>query len=56
LAKKAVRDIWKPIQPEGLAQLKKYGNEDIELLNRFFSEYCSLQSTHAERIRRMKHY
>jgi len=54
-SKKAVGDIWEPIQADGLALLKRYGNEEIKLLNRFFDEYCSVQRTHAQRIRRLKH-
>lgn len=53
-AKKAVRDIWGPIRTDGLALLKEYGDEEIELLDRFFDEYRSLQHSHAERIRHLK--
>jgi DNA-binding MarR family transcriptional regulator len=51
-AKKAIREIWEPIGVAGFKLLEKYRDEDLKLLNRFFEEYCALQRTHAERIRR----
>ncbi|MGC8494957.1 MAG: MarR family winged helix-turn-helix transcriptional regulator [Syntrophobacteraceae bacterium] len=52
-AREAVREIWEPIRLDGLAFLEKYSVEDLELLTRFFEEYCSLQRTHAQRIQKL---
>ena len=53
-ATKAIREIWEPIRVEGLALLQAYGDAELELLSRFFKDYCALQQTHATRIRRPK--
>jgi DNA-binding MarR family transcriptional regulator len=50
-AKDAIRSIWAPIRADGLAVLKKYSDADLELLCRFFEDYCEIQRAHAARIR-----
>lgn len=53
-AKKAVHAIWQPIRADGFDLLKSYSDSELELLNRFFIDYCALHRAHAERIRRMR--
>ncbi|HEX4049786.1 MAG TPA: MarR family transcriptional regulator [Steroidobacteraceae bacterium] len=50
-AKDAIKSIWAPIRADGLAVLRKYSDADLELLCRFFEDYCEIQRTHAARIR-----
>lgn len=53
-AKKGVHAIWQPIRADGLDLLKTYSDAELELLLRFFTDYCALHRAHAGRIRRMR--
>ena len=53
MAKRVVRQIWEPIGKEGMRILDRYSDAELELIRRFFEEYCALQHAHGERIRQL---
>jgi len=54
LAKEAIATIWAPVRAEGLALLKKYDDKALEILSRFFKDYCDIQVKHTKRIRSLR--
>jgi DNA-binding MarR family transcriptional regulator len=52
-AKDAIAEIWGPIRADGLAVLKKYSDVELDVLRRFFEDYCEIQRTNAARIREL---
>jgi hypothetical protein len=53
-AKDAVKAIWGPIRAEGLALLVKYTDAELDVLRRFFEDYCRTQQTQTKRIRGLR--
>jgi DNA-binding MarR family transcriptional regulator len=47
----AIRQIWGPLANEGLKRLGQYSDAELQLIQQFLVEYCTLQRVHAERIR-----
>lgn len=52
-AKDAIAQIWGPIRADGLAVLKKYSDAELDVLRRFFEDYCEIQRANAARIREL---
>jgi DNA-binding MarR family transcriptional regulator len=52
--KEAVVAIWGPIRAEGLALLEKYTDAELDVLCRFFEDYCRTQQTQTKRIRGLR--
>jgi DNA-binding MarR family transcriptional regulator len=50
--RRAVHSIWEPIRRDGLKVLERYSDAELEVIRRFLDDYCTLQRTHVERIRR----
>ena len=50
-AKRRVREIWSPIEEEGIAILSGYSQDELRVIENFVDRANSLQVKHAERIR-----
>lgn len=53
-ARRAVEKIWAPLGAEGLEVLERYTDAELDLLRRFFEDYCALNRSHSDRIRKLR--
>jgi len=53
-ARRRVREIWGPIEGEGLASLGRYSQADLHVIENFLDRAHEQQVKHAERIRGLR--